>query len=37
MDRNERILEGDFELSTGLSVIEADGVAVENITARLSA
>jgi hypothetical protein len=34
MDRNDTILEGDFELATGVSVIEADGVAVENLTAR---
>jgi hypothetical protein len=34
MDRNDTILEGDFELATGIHVIEADGVAVENLTAR---
>jgi phospholipase D-like protein len=33
-DRNDTILEGDFELANGIHVIEADGVAVENITAR---
>ena len=34
MDRNDTILEGDFELANGIHVIEADGVAVENLTAR---
>lgn len=34
MDRNDSILEGDFELANGIHVIEADGVAVENLTAR---
>ncbi len=34
MDRDETILEGDFELANGIHVIDADGVAVENLTAR---
>jgi Right handed beta helix region/Phospholipase_D-nuclease N-terminal len=34
MDRNDTILEGNFELANGIHVIEADGVAVENLTAR---
>ena len=34
MDRNDTILDGDFELANGIHVIEADGVAVENLTAR---
>ena len=34
VDRNDTILDGDFELANGISVIEADGVAVENLTAR---
>jgi plastocyanin len=34
VDRNETILEGGFELDNGISVFEADGVAVENLTAR---
>jgi plastocyanin len=34
MDRNDTILEGGFELANGIHVIEADGVAVENLTAR---
>jgi plastocyanin len=34
MDRNDTVLEGDFELANGIHVIEADGVAVENLTAR---
>ncbi|MGH2640454.1 MAG: hypothetical protein ACRDGO_02010, partial [Actinomycetota bacterium] len=34
MDRNDTILEGDFDLANGIHVIEADGVAVENLTAR---
>ncbi|HSJ51261.1 MAG TPA: cupredoxin domain-containing protein [Actinomycetota bacterium] len=34
LSRNESILDGRFELDTGISVIEADGVAVENLTAR---
>ena len=34
LDRNETILEGGFELDNGIQVIEADGVAIENLTAR---
>ena len=34
MDRDETILEGGFELANGIHVIDADGVAVENLTAR---
>jgi plastocyanin len=34
MDRNATILDGGFELDSGISVIEADGVTVENLTAR---
>jgi plastocyanin len=34
MDRNDTILDGGFELANGINVIEADGVAVENLTAR---
>jgi plastocyanin len=34
MDRNDTILEGNFELANGIHVIEADGVAVENLSAR---
>ena len=33
-DRNEVVLDGGFELDNGISVLEADGVAVENLTAR---
>ncbi|HZN43361.1 MAG TPA: right-handed parallel beta-helix repeat-containing protein, partial [Actinomycetota bacterium] len=33
-DRNEVILEGGFALGNGIAVIEADGVAIENLTAR---
>jgi len=33
-DRNEVILDGGFELDTGLRVVGADGVAAENMTAR---
>jgi plastocyanin len=33
-DRNRVVLEGDFSRSNGVHVIEADGVAVENMTAR---
>ncbi|MGZ8565861.1 MAG: PLDc N-terminal domain-containing protein [Actinomycetota bacterium] len=33
-DRNETILDGGFELANGIQVIEADGVVVENLTAR---
>jgi plastocyanin len=34
VDRNDTIFEGDFELANGIAVFEADGVAVENLTAR---
>jgi hypothetical protein len=34
LDRNEVILDGEFELDNGVRVLEADGVAVENMTAR---
>jgi plastocyanin len=34
LDRNETILDGGFELDNGISVIEADGVTIENLTAR---
>jgi len=34
LDRSETILDGGFELDNGISVLEADGVAVENLTAR---
>ncbi|MFP3902102.1 MAG: nitrous oxide reductase family maturation protein NosD [Acidimicrobiia bacterium] len=34
LDRNEVILDGGFELDNGIRVLEADGVAVENMTAR---
>ncbi len=33
-DRNTVILDGDFTKSNGIHVVEADGVAVENLTAR---
>ena len=33
-DRNDVILDGGFALDNGVQVIEADGVAVENMTAR---
>lgn len=33
-DRNEVVLDGRFELDSGFSVLEADGVAIENLTAR---
>ena len=33
-DRNTTILDGDFTKSNGIHVVEADGVAVENMTAR---
>jgi plastocyanin len=33
-DRNAVILDGGFELANGVHVLEADGVAVENMTAR---
>ena len=34
LDRNEVILDGEFEKDNGIRVLEADGVAVENMTAR---
>jgi plastocyanin len=34
LDRNRTILEGGFELDNGIAVYEADGVAIENLTAR---
>lgn len=34
LDRNTTILDGAFELDNGIQVIEADGVAIENLTAR---
>jgi len=34
LDRNETILEGGFERENGIRVLEADGVAVENMTAQ---
>lgn len=34
LDRNEVILEGNHELENGIRVLEADGVAVENMTAQ---
>jgi Periplasmic copper-binding protein (NosD) len=33
-DRNDVVLDGGFELDTGVRVVGADGVAVENMTAR---
>jgi len=33
-NRNEVILDGGFELDNGVQVIEADGVSIENLTAR---
>jgi plastocyanin len=33
-DRNAVILDGDFTKSNGIHVVEADGVAIENMTAR---
>ncbi len=33
-DRNTTILDGDFREANGIHVVEADGVAVENMTAR---
>jgi hypothetical protein len=32
-DRNEVILDGEFELDNGIRVLETDGVAIENMTA----
>jgi hypothetical protein len=34
LDRNEVILEGNHELENGIRILEADGVAVENMTAQ---
>jgi hypothetical protein len=34
LDRNEVILDGEFEKDNGIRVLEADGVAIENMTAR---
>ena len=34
LDRNRVILEGGFTLDTGIQVVDADGVAIENMTAR---
>jgi parallel beta helix pectate lyase-like protein len=34
LDRNDVILDGEFELENGIRVLEATGVAVENMTAR---
>ena len=34
LDRNEVILEGGFRLANGIEVDQADGVAIENLTAR---
>lgn len=34
VDRNETILDGEFELDNGIRVVGADGVAIENLTAR---
>lgn len=34
LDRNRTILDGRFLLDNGIQVIEADGVAIENLTAR---
>ena len=34
VDRNEVILDGEFELENGIRVLDADGVVVENMTAR---
>lgn len=34
IDRNETVLDGEFERENGIRVLEADGVAVENLTAR---
>lgn len=33
-DRNETILDGEYRRANGVAVIEADGVAIENLTAR---
>ena len=34
VDRNRTILDGEFERENGVNVVGADGVAVENLTAR---
>jgi plastocyanin len=34
LDRNKVILDGDYKLDNGVKVLEANGVAVENLTAR---
>ena len=34
LDRNRTILDGEFERENGVFVVGADGVAVENLTAR---
>jgi plastocyanin len=34
LDRNRTILDGGLRLDNGIQVIEADGVAIENLTAR---
>jgi hypothetical protein len=34
LDRNEVILDGEFEFDNGIRVLGADGVAIENMTAR---
>jgi hypothetical protein len=34
LDRTETILDGGFELNNAIRVTEADGVAIENLTAR---
>jgi plastocyanin len=34
VDRNRVILDGDFRLPAGIRVLEADGVTIENMTAR---
>ncbi len=34
MDRNSTIIDGEHERATGIHVIEADGVTIENLTAR---
>jgi plastocyanin len=34
VDRERTILDGGFELANGIHVVEADGVSIENLTAR---
>ena len=34
LDRNEVVLDGGFEMDNGIRVVGADGVAIENMTAR---